>query len=115
MKWFVFYKDPYELNGIWTCSASSLPGGLNWGVHALAFAFLWDPLLSIAKKKKEREGEEEAGEGEEEEKEEGEEEKRTLKMVCSRPIPWSPQKLLDTTLLFFKVTRSFKRNSFISY
>lgn len=67
----------------------------------------------LRRKRKEREGEEE-GEGEEEEKEEGEEEKRTLKMVCSRPMPWSPQKLLDATLLFFKVTRSFKRNSFIS-
>ena len=33
------------------------------------------------------------------------------KVVCSWPVPWSPQKLLDSTLLCVKVTRPFKRNS----
>ena len=29
MKWFVFFRDSYELSGIWTCGASDLPGDLN--------------------------------------------------------------------------------------
>ena len=81
----------------------------------LQFFEIFYYLLQRRKKERQRGEEEEEGEGEEEEKEEGEEEKRNLKMVCSWPIPWSPQKLLDSTLLFFKVTRSFKRNSFMSY